>query len=63
MEKAKTLKFATSGNGNGKGNRSEVVSKPGAAIKVERLNLTKEERESLSVNTRFLDIEKVRKAA
>lgn len=36
--------------------RSEVVSEPGAAIRVERINLTDAERESLSINTRLSDI-------
>ncbi len=36
--------------------RSTVISKEGAAIRVERLNLTDRERESLSVNVRLSDI-------
>lgn len=36
--------------------RSEIISKPGATITVERMNLTEAERESLSVNVRFPDI-------
>jgi len=58
------MKTAANGKVRAK-KRSEVISKPGAAIKVERLNLTRDERESLSVNTRLSDLEgaEVRKAA
>ena len=45
--------------------RSEVVSAPGATIRVERFRLTDAERKSLSVNTRFsdLDLSETKKAA
>jgi hypothetical protein len=36
--------------------RFEVVSEPGAAIKITKMNLTDAERESLSINTRLSDL-------
>lgn len=39
------------------GQRSAVTSKPGAAIRVERYNLTDEEREGLNINVRLSDID------
>lgn len=63
----KEMKVKNAGNGKMRttGKRSEEISRPGAAIKVERLRLTKDERESLSVNTRLSDLQvsEVKKAA